>query len=96
MRKRYGVLGGLVLSVVIGAHSVPVQAACNHLQGSQYLDCIGPVIDRTLNKIDPPWLRALREACQQGNGRACELDTGVRTGRIRNMNLVIDYLKRQR
>ena len=94
MRKRYRVLGGLVLSLAIGVHSTPVQAACNHLQGSAYVDCIGPVIDRALNRIDSPQMRALREACQQGNIRACNAEIALRNGSIRSMDRVIDYLKR--
>jgi hypothetical protein len=86
MQKHNRVLGGLVLSLTIGLSSASAQSSCNHLQGSQYVDCIGTkVIDPHLNKIGPPWLRALREACQQGNGRACELDRDARAGKIRNM-----------
>jgi hypothetical protein len=94
MWKRYSVLGGIALSLVIGMHSAPAQAACNHLQGSAYVDCIGPVIDRTMNRIDSPQMRYLREACQQGNIRACNEEIARRNGSIRSMDRAIEYLKR--
>ena len=94
--KRYSVLGGIALSLAIGMNSTSVQAACNHLQGSAYVDCIGPVIDRALKPIDSPKMRSLREACQRGDIRACNEEIGIRKGSIRSMDLVIDHLKRQR
>jgi hypothetical protein len=97
MWKRYSVLGGIALSLAIGMSSTPAQATCNHLQGFAYVDCVGTkVIDPYLNRIDPPERRRTREACQQGDGQACDKDRIERNKSIGIMQTEIDRLKRQR
>jgi len=65
-------------------------AACD-----RYVDCIGGLLDQTLDPVDPPELRRLRHLCQEGDGEACTAETIWRRSSIGGYDAAIDAMNSQ-